>query len=167
MSILTSFKGGWHEWERCYIRRIKLFLSLTHFVSILFSCFLTWNCSFMALTYCSLGLGLNFLPITICYFRFEHYYRIGLSRFSEAVIPRCSVKKMFLKIWQNSQENTCARVVRVPQPPTPLRKRLRNRYFAINFVKFLRMPFFKNTFGSHFWIFSFYPFKSLLSGTKR
>ena len=29
---------------------------------------------------------------------------------SEAVIRRCSVKKVFLKISQNSQENTCARV---------------------------------------------------------
>ena len=29
---------------------------------------------------------------------------------SEAVVQRCSVKKMFLEISQNSQENTCARV---------------------------------------------------------
>ena len=29
---------------------------------------------------------------------------------SEAVARRCSVKKVFLKIPQNSQENTCARV---------------------------------------------------------
>ena len=28
----------------------------------------------------------------------------------EAVVQRCSVKKVFLKISQNSQENTCARV---------------------------------------------------------
>ena len=28
----------------------------------------------------------------------------------EAVAQRCSVKKMFLEIWQNSQENICARV---------------------------------------------------------
>ena len=30
--------------------------------------------------------------------------------FSEAVAQRCSVKKVFLEISQNSQENTCARV---------------------------------------------------------
>ena len=30
--------------------------------------------------------------------------------FSEAVARRCSVKKMFLEISQNSQENNCARV---------------------------------------------------------
>ena len=29
---------------------------------------------------------------------------------TEAVVQRCSVKKLFLKISQNSQENTCARV---------------------------------------------------------
>ena len=29
---------------------------------------------------------------------------------SEAVIQSCSVKKLFLEISQNSQENTCARV---------------------------------------------------------
>ena len=28
----------------------------------------------------------------------------------EAVVQRCSVKKVFLEISQNSQENTCARV---------------------------------------------------------
>ena len=29
---------------------------------------------------------------------------------SEAVVQRCSVKKVFLDILQNSQENTCAKV---------------------------------------------------------
>ena len=29
---------------------------------------------------------------------------------AEAVVQRCSVKKAFLEISQNSQENTCARV---------------------------------------------------------
>ena len=29
---------------------------------------------------------------------------------TEAVVQRCSIKQVFLKIWQNSQENTCARV---------------------------------------------------------
>ena len=30
--------------------------------------------------------------------------------FNEAVAQRCSVKKLFLEILQNSQENTCGRV---------------------------------------------------------
>ena len=28
----------------------------------------------------------------------------------EAVAQTCSVRKVFLDIWQNSQENTCARI---------------------------------------------------------
>ena len=32
------------------------------------------------------------------------------SNLSEVIVWRCSVKRMFLKISQNSQENTCARV---------------------------------------------------------
>ena len=38
---------------------------------------------------------------------FEHVFRDG---FTEAVTQRCSVKKFFLQISQNPQENTCTRV---------------------------------------------------------
>ena len=34
----------------------------------------------------------------------------GVGESKEAVVQRCSVKKVFLQISQNSQENTCARV---------------------------------------------------------
>ena len=34
---------------------------------------------------------------------------ISVRQFSEAVTQRCSVKKVFLKISRNLQENTCAR----------------------------------------------------------
>ena len=34
----------------------------------------------------------------------------GKPQFSEEVVWRCSLKKIFLKISRNSQENTCARV---------------------------------------------------------
>ena len=44
-------------------------------------------------------------------------------------------KKVFLKILQNSEENTCARV-------PFLKKRLRHRGFPLNFAKFLRTPIF-------------------------
>ena len=62
----------------------------------------------------------------------------------EAVVQRCSVKKVFLEISQNSQENTCARVsflIKL-QAATLLKKRLWHRCFPVNFVKFLRTPFF-------------------------
>ena len=41
---------------------------------------------------------------------------------TEAVIRRCSVKKVVLEISQNSQENTCARVSGL-RPATLLKKR--------------------------------------------
>ena len=46
---------------------------------------------------------------------------------TEADYRRYSVKKVFLEISQNSQENTCAR--------------LWYRRFPVNFVKLLRTPF--------------------------
>ena len=39
-----------------------------------------------------------------------HLLTCDECRLTEAVTRRCSVKKVFLKISQNSQENTCARV---------------------------------------------------------
>ena len=59
------------------------------------------------------------------------------------------MKKLFLKIPQNSQENTCARVlfnkVAGLRPATLLKKWLWHRCFPVNFVKFLRTPFFYRT----------------------
>ena len=45
---------------------------------------------------------------------------------------------MFLKISQNSQENACARAL--------LKNKPWHRYFLVNFVKFLRTPFFAEDF---------------------
>ena len=39
---------------------------------------------------------------------FEHYMGIEPMLLSEAVVRRCSVKKVFLKIPQHLQENICA-----------------------------------------------------------
>ena len=62
----------------------------------------------------------------------------------EAVTQRCSVKKVFLEISQNPQENACARVSFLiklqAQPATLLKKRLWHRCFPVNFEKFLRTP---------------------------
>ena len=60
---------------------------------------------------------------------------------------RFSVKKVFLVIWQNSQENICARVsffnkVAGLRPTTLLKKRLWHRRFPVNYAKFLKIPFF-------------------------
>ena len=73
-----------------------------------------------------------------------------LSR--KAVVLRFSVKKMFLEISQNSQENTCVRTLFLNKvvglrPPTLLNERLRHRCFLRNFVKFLRTCFLQSTTG--------------------
>ena len=65
---------------------------------------------------------------------------------TEAAVQKCSVKKVFLEISQNSQENTCARVTGI-RPVTLFKKRLWRRCFPVNCVKFLRTPF----IIEHFW----------------
>ena len=65
--------------------------------------------------------------------------------YTEAVVQRCSIKKVFLEILQNSQENTCARVsflIKLQGPAALLKKRLWHRCFPVNFAKFLRTLFF-------------------------
>ena len=57
----------------------------------------------------------------------------------EAVARRCSVKRVFLEISQNSRKNICARVsfpVKICQ-----KKRLWQRCFPVNFMKTLRTYF--------------------------
>ena len=61
------------------------------------------------------------------------------------------MKKVFLEISENSQENTCATVsflIKLQAArATLLKKRLWHRYFPVNFAKFLRTPF----FTEHLW----------------
>ena len=60
------------------------------------------------------------------------------------------MKKIFLKISQNSQGNTCVgvfffNIVAGLRPTILLKKRLQDRCFPVNFVKFSRTPFFYRT----------------------
>ena len=64
------------------------------------------------------------MTLLLCYGYFGHnvreYHILNVNRkgydtdmkgsLPEAVVPSCSVEKVFLEISQNSQENTCARV---------------------------------------------------------
>ena len=52
----------------------------------------------------SFGLGVFCIPIPL------QILILLLGSHMEALVRRCSVKKVFLEILQNSQENTCARV---------------------------------------------------------
>ena len=71
---------------------------------------------------------------------------------SEAVARRCSVKKVFLKNSQNSQENMCQSLffnkVAGLRLTTLLKKRLWHRCFPVNFAKLLRISFFVE---HHWW----------------
>ena len=64
---------------------------------------------------------------------------------TEAVAQRCSVKKVLLKISQNSQENTCARAsfnkVAGLRSANLFKKRFWHRCFPVHFAKFPRTPF--------------------------
>ena len=53
------------------------------------------------------------------------------SAFTEAVVQRCSVKKVFLEISQNSQDNICVVV--------SFLIKLQPRCFPVNFAKLLRI----------------------------
>ena len=71
---------------------------------------------------------------------------------------RCSIKIVFLKIQQNSAENTCARLsfkVAGLRPATLFKKRLSHRCFPVNFSKILGATFLQNTSGRLLFI----PFK--------
>ena len=71
---------------------------------------------------------------------------------TKAFVQRCSVKKVFMKILQNSQENTCARIfflnkVTDLRPATLLKERLWRSSFPVSFAKFIRTSFCKE----HLW----------------
>ena len=63
----------------------------------------------------------------------------------EAVTKSCSVSKAFLKISQNSQENTW------PEALTKSLKKRQHRVFPVNFAKFFRTPFLQKSSGSCFY----------------
>ena len=72
----------------------------------------------------------------------------------------CSMKQGVLRNFTKFTENTCARV-------SFLIKRLRHRFFLVNFAKFLRIPFSQNTSGQlllwFIWRLSLYLVKSCKS----
>ena len=72
---------------------------------------------------------------------------LAVYRHPEAVIQRYSIKKVFLEISQNSQENNCASLFF----NTVAGLWLWHRCLPVNSVKFLRTPFLWNTSGGCFW----------------
>ena len=112
----------------------------------------------------------KFLPLLLHFWNYNLWingFLVGAQacpQTPKAVAQTCSVKKVFLEISQNSQENTCARasflinlqeqnsqentcarvsfLIKFQAPATLLKKRLWHRCFPVNFAKFLGTPFF-------------------------
>ena len=95
----------------------------------------------------------SFVPVSFCIF--DYLYRdfwFFVDCFVTSALSRSShlevfVKKVFLEISENSQENTCVRVsflVKLQtfmRPATLLKKRLWHRCFPVNFAKFIKTRF--------------------------
>ena len=68
--------------------------------------------------------------------------------------PELLCKSVFLKVPQNSQKSTCARVSFLIKfkvsPATLLQKELWHRCFSVNFAKFWRTPILQNNYRRHF-----------------
>ena len=81
--------------------------------------------------------GIKFRKNNLKYF-FCNLFNIG----AKAVAQRCSVKKVFLKISQNSQENTCARDSVLINF---IKKETLVQVFSCEFCEIFKTPFFYRT----------------------
>ena len=101
--------------------------------------------------------GYSFISITMQCFTQKSFlpYFLASEATHQSLVRsshrRCFVRKVFLEILENSQENTCARVPFLiklqDQPATLSKKRLWHSCFAVNFAKFIRTPSLQNTSG--------------------
>ena len=74
-------------------------------------------------------------------------YKSHLEVLHEFIIPKVAVwilstKQVFLKISQNSQQNTCARVFLRFQASNFVQRKLQHRCFLVNFAKFFSTSIF-------------------------
>ena len=94
-------------------------------------------------------LAYSFHSLLLVYL-FIHLFTYSVAFFiseSEAVAQRCSIKKVFLKFSQNSQEKNLRRSLFLNKIAglrllILLKKRLWHKCFPVNFVKYLRIPIF-------------------------
>ena len=81
--------------------------------------------------------------------RFELWITTTCIRISEAVIRRCSMKKLFLKILQNWQKSTCARVsflIKLQASGNFIKKEVKEvnaKVFSYEFCEYLRTLFYR------------------------
>ena len=87
------------------------------------------------------GLSFVNLPWSYCLSEESCLLRIML----EAVVRRCFVKKVFLEISQNSQENTCARVSFFTKACNFIKKETLAQVFSREFYEISKSTFFYRT----------------------
>ena len=90
----------------------NVILDSWNFAALTFNSIIVFSyCSWYFFTFnrssCPLLYSFPFLKILVSLSM--HFYKMDMF-LQEAFGQRCSVKKAFLEIWQNSQENTCVRV---------------------------------------------------------
>ena len=66
---------------------------------------------------------------------------MSLSKYSETVALRCSVKKVFLEIFQNLQESTCAKVSLFNKVAPFIKKETLAQVFSCEFCKISKIAF--------------------------
>ena len=94
------------------------------------------TCSVYLVLYLDLWARKYFIVICIV---IENAILVIQRRIGRSSHRRFSIKKVFLQISQNSQENTCASNL--------FFKRLYYRFFPVNFLKFVGPLFLQSTFG--------------------
>ena len=102
-----------------------------------------WEKTFVALLYVITYLCITWL-LSIFFLRVSHLF-LALCLLDLQKQPL----EMFLEQSQNSHENTCVGVsfikIAGPRPATILKKRLQQKCFPVDFVKFLRTSCSQNT----------------------
>ena len=71
-------------------------------------------------------------------------YNVSLQHCSETANRSVLLKKMFLKISQNSHEHTCFGISFSAKLLAVIKKKPQHRCFTVNIAKFLRTPILKN-----------------------
>ena len=139
-------------WPAKYLKRFSTHCKFTFFIWKNFKLviFLGWNClaflnlSFVCYSWMLFGLILSLYvkANSIQWVRSRARLVTKRQEKTEAVSQSCSVKKLFIEISQNSQENTFARVsFLLKLLKKLLKKRLWHRCFPVNFAKFWRISF--------------------------
>ena len=99
--------------------------------------------------------AMKFRWINMITFHFikKHRWLYGYLKYRLIKKTRSSRPEVFLQIWQNSQENTCARISFLIKLQTAcfIKNEALVHVYSCEFCEFLRTTFLQNTCGGCFW----------------